>query len=620
MAPPRTLLIGWDAADWPLLNPLLDAGLMPALNHLVDTGVIGELQACQPLDAGPLWATVATGKRPWRHGFHASHAFHAPTQQAMPTGAAELSATPLWQILANQAYRSFVVGWPATHASTTLAEELHLISDRYPEPTAPPGVKPWPTAPPGTYYPGTLAATFDPLRVAPSDIGADVISRHIPEWRQIDQKNDRRLGQLRFWLAANLSIFSAGLHILRAGTWDFGAIRLPLLGQAARTFLPFHPPVASWIDPTAAGLYSAVIRTLCQTLDQMLHHLVQAAGPGTNIWLVSPHGTRPPQTPPGGYPANELAWKSPTGLFVATGPDFNSDVLLHGAGCLDIAPTLLATMGLPVGQDLDGRILVEAWRSSRPITRIPSWDPVGPMTAPAPSVPLDHPLAERLRQLRLWQSAQSALEAGEARAALPWLENLFRSNPENVDFCHALFACQIALEQFTAAESTLTIFQELVPPGLISLIAQAELALARGQLSTARQLAREALPLTPAPPALLRRLGVILLRLREWTTVADLAREGLKQDESDPLVWLGLAEASLRLQAVAAAEQAARRAIQLKYYLPDAHFILTRSLVAQNKWAEACTAMAALRQLQPENRTAAAYQERLERTAAGIKI
>ena len=37
----KVLLIGWDAADWNVINPLMDAGEMPALEKLVNKGVIG---------------------------------------------------------------------------------------------------------------------------------------------------------------------------------------------------------------------------------------------------------------------------------------------------------------------------------------------------------------------------------------------------------------------------------------------------------------------------------------------------------------------------------------------------------------------------------------------------
>ncbi len=49
MPKPILLLIGWDAADWKIITPLLDAGLMPTLNTFIDEGVMGNLASLQPM-------------------------------------------------------------------------------------------------------------------------------------------------------------------------------------------------------------------------------------------------------------------------------------------------------------------------------------------------------------------------------------------------------------------------------------------------------------------------------------------------------------------------------------------------------------------------------------------
>ena len=41
MSKPRVLLIGWDAADWKVIRPLLEAGQMPNLAGLMSGGVYG---------------------------------------------------------------------------------------------------------------------------------------------------------------------------------------------------------------------------------------------------------------------------------------------------------------------------------------------------------------------------------------------------------------------------------------------------------------------------------------------------------------------------------------------------------------------------------------------------
>ena len=45
----KVLLIGWDAADWRVISPLMDAGKMPHLQRLVQRGVMGNLATLHPL-------------------------------------------------------------------------------------------------------------------------------------------------------------------------------------------------------------------------------------------------------------------------------------------------------------------------------------------------------------------------------------------------------------------------------------------------------------------------------------------------------------------------------------------------------------------------------------------
>ena len=45
----KVLLIGWDAADWKVITPLLDAGKMPHLEKFVSQGVMGNLATLSPV-------------------------------------------------------------------------------------------------------------------------------------------------------------------------------------------------------------------------------------------------------------------------------------------------------------------------------------------------------------------------------------------------------------------------------------------------------------------------------------------------------------------------------------------------------------------------------------------
>ena len=75
-------------------------------------------------------------------------------------------------------------------------------------------------------------------------------------------------------------------------------------------------------------------------------------------------------------PAGPAAEHSPYGVFVAKGPGIKTDERIYGAGLLDITPTILTAFGLPVGHDMDGKVLVDIFNAPGKIEVIPSWENV----------------------------------------------------------------------------------------------------------------------------------------------------------------------------------------------------------------------------------------------------
>jgi predicted AlkP superfamily phosphohydrolase/phosphomutase/Flp pilus assembly protein TadD len=613
--PRRLLLVGWEAADWKLLHPLLDAGELPALHRLVENGASGTLLSVQPVVSAMLWTSVATGKRAWQHGVcHSSEMSADDSGQVTPITACRRRSATLWEILAKSSRRSLVVGWPATHDEQTC--HAKIVSDRYPEPTAPPGVKPWPPAVPGTYWPEELSADLDKLRVSPDEVASDLISRYVPQWRKIDQKRDRRLGQLRVLLAADFTCQTALAQLMADEEWDFAAVRFPALGAISQIFMPCHPPRRSWVAEEEFQIYRDVVSSHYRMLDLMLRRLAELAGTEAAVVVVSTHGAPRHDFPPGSAPNAAEARKSPFGVFVAAGDGFSPDTLLHGASVVDVAPTVLTWFGMPIGDDMEGRVLIESFSAEPAIERVPCWESRIGMADQ-----LDKKVAASIRGNSLeasvrresdWNFAHSCLEADRNEQALPVLTQLFLDFPERAENGHALFQCQIALGRLCEAEATLEVVLETLPAGVMSLLPRAELAWAKHDFRHARALVEEAQQLHPTHPDVLRRIGMLLLRLREWDKLAELAKRALLLDENDAIAWLGLAEALLRKGEAPKAAEAAQRAIALKYFLSDAHYVLARALLAQGLWPEARDAMQTLLKLQPSHRTAPAYLKRMQ--------
>ena len=89
------------------------------------------------------------------------------------------------------------------------------------------------------------------------------------------------------------------------------------------------------------------------------------------------------------------------GIFLAAGPDIDRQSAVELVHSLDIAPTLLYELGLPIAQDFDGRPQTElfnhAFRRRYPVRSIPSWGTRE--TGSAISSGADEQLLEELRAL-----------------------------------------------------------------------------------------------------------------------------------------------------------------------------------------------------------------------------
>ena len=95
----KLLLIGWDGADWGLLTPLLDRGMMPALDALIDRGTMARLSGLAPSLSPLLWTSIATGKRADKHGILSAIEPDLATGLRLPVSARGRKTATLWEIL-----------------------------------------------------------------------------------------------------------------------------------------------------------------------------------------------------------------------------------------------------------------------------------------------------------------------------------------------------------------------------------------------------------------------------------------------------------------------------------------------------------------------------------------
>jgi predicted AlkP superfamily phosphohydrolase/phosphomutase len=360
----RVLFIGWDAADWKAIHRLMDAGKMPHLQKLVEGGAMGHNATLHPPLSPMLWTSIATGKRPFKHGIHG---FSEPTpdgRSVRPISNLSRTSKAVWNILNQNGLRSVVIGWWPSHP----AEPINgiMVSDHYHKAHRPLD-KSWPMLP-NTVYPPELAETLAELRMHPQELVGPMLLPFLPALEKIDQKKDQRLSSLAKILAECVSIHCAATWLIENQPWDFFGVYYDAIDHFCHAFMRYHPPRQPGVSEEDFELYSNVVSTAYQFHDQMLGTLLQKAGEDTRVILMSDHGFHPDHLRPRGipdFPAGPAVEHSPYGIFIMAGPGIKRDVPLYGVSVLDLVPTLLALYGLPVGEDMDGRLIAEAFETPR---------------------------------------------------------------------------------------------------------------------------------------------------------------------------------------------------------------------------------------------------------------
>jgi predicted AlkP superfamily phosphohydrolase/phosphomutase len=91
----RVLIVGWDGADWEILDPLLEAGELPALHGLLERGRRGVSRSCLPSHSWAAWPTFLTGRDPGGHGVFDILEYRPGAARRMPVSWKSILA-PTW--------------------------------------------------------------------------------------------------------------------------------------------------------------------------------------------------------------------------------------------------------------------------------------------------------------------------------------------------------------------------------------------------------------------------------------------------------------------------------------------------------------------------------------------
>ena len=564
----KLLLVGWDAADWKLIHPLLDSGQLPHLAKLVEGGVSGPLAGLNPPVSPLLWASLATGQTADRHGVLSDFQPDPFGGAPRPVSRQDWTRQPVWEIVAAQGVAVEAVNWPASHLAELHDPELHLR--------------------PEELYPEDLAL-------------------FVPQLDRVKPADQPRMDQLAQWMSQTVTVHAIATDRLTRQPWAFAAVAYGLIGQAASAYRAETP------DSPFGGVIAGAYRML----DLMLGTLIDIAGPEAYLMLVSTHGS-------------DAAYRQ-NGIFCLAGPDVRQDELLHGAGLLDLAPTILALHGLPASQEMPGRVLAEAFLVAPPLPdRVARWEPIVETANGENShqaldelaalgyrdTLAEDPATAAVRRQQHYHLAQLHLESNRAADALDLLDQAQgpeRGTPQMMALELMRAYALLKLTRLDEAGEVVEKLCGLYPQAPEPLWAAANLALIRGERSQALTHLRKAESIAPPTASLHCLLGRVYLELRQLGEAEKHFRAALALDPTFAPALRELSLALFQLNNLEGAAEAALEAVGLEYSHAQGHYLLGAALARLGRLEPAQAAFKAALHLNPQMKEAQAALERLQR-------
>jgi len=392
----RVLLFGIDGADWDIIDPLIARGGLPNLARLKKQGAWARLKSSVPTLSPLLWTTIATGKAPDRHGIDDFLVVDPATGQRVPINSTFRKTRALWNIVSEAGLRSDTIAWWATWPAETVSG--HLISDRIAYSTFDLA---GPAAGHGAVYPPEYAAAVERLRVTPQSVSYEIIGRFIHvDRREFEASrkpggapSERRdsINVLTRVLAATETYRRVALDLLRSERGSdiprLFAVYFQGVDEVNHRFAHCAPPRMTLCSAEDDRSFRGTVEAFYRYQDEILGDILRAA-PGATVLVLSDHGfatgaRRPDDVKPfiEGKPG---LWHELTGIFLAAGPGIGRGEI-PTVTLYDIAPTVLYLLGLPVPDDMPGRVpqalLDEAFASRFPIEKVPSYEGLGPRVA-----------------------------------------------------------------------------------------------------------------------------------------------------------------------------------------------------------------------------------------------
>jgi len=394
------LLIGVDGLEWELVLRFGAAGDLPNLMALAREGFAARLETIDPTISPVVWTTIATGKRPEKHGITG---FSYADAEGRPHLFLSLHrrSKALWNLFDDAGLATRVFGWWCTLPVEPIRGAMVAQSSLRAQIDISQGDRIWK----GTFLPvDGLDGQVHPEELAPRMVaianaladraagGSDPMAAAFGAPAGFTSATRNLWDLVRGAFYADCVFRDGALDALeRREPFDALLVYFGVPDVASHLFWRHFEPEKFDHPPPAAEVadFGRVIRDSYRFVDDAVGALRRAA-PGADLLVISDHGFRAANVhldfnAEGGRIDSGHHLNQPPGVLIAAGRSFRRSPLPADAPgrvprsigrVEDVLPTLLARAGIAYGQDMDGRpmqgLLAEELLRARPITEVKS--------------------------------------------------------------------------------------------------------------------------------------------------------------------------------------------------------------------------------------------------------
>jgi predicted AlkP superfamily pyrophosphatase or phosphodiesterase len=421
----RLLVFGIDGATWTVIDRLFGEGRLPNLARLVREGSRAPLRTLVPTHSPRIWTTLATGVLPEVHGILDFVVRIPGTDRTTLPSSAQRRVAALWNVLSDHGYRVGVANWWASYPAEPIdgfvisdrASPVRRASYRSTLRISDEGVA---GRHDGETHPPELAKALDSLLDPPGEPDPALLARLAPLSPELlarlrEQRvysREEHLSVLKFTLLQDLEITEASLYALRRYSPDVMLHFFAGVDAIEHHFWKFMEPDAfEGVPADEVAIFGNLIGRYYELADEVLGRFLAAYGDAPlTVVVVSDHGHEADPRHGSADARGQSLWASgthkdaPDGILIVSGADVVRGAVLDDPSVLDLTPTVLALLGVPIGADMSGRVLREAiapaFQATHPLRSVASHTrPESASPGPAVASDADPFLEQKLRAL-----------------------------------------------------------------------------------------------------------------------------------------------------------------------------------------------------------------------------